>query len=152
MTEPNADELGGHLVPDAERVAVAISELRGEMNLGLDANRAAVKLGMADMRLEMHKGIEPVALAMGRLEEKADGIIRRQDYTNSKVSEHDSAIGAILKRNEERDTLDKIRRAQMAERYRLVRLAWQGWRALSRHETRTVLLVAAYIVIDRVAL
>jgi len=106
VTEPIPEPapLGAHVVPDAAAVAIAIERLRGETTTSIALLEGAWKLGLADLRND------------------ATAIIRRLDYTNSKVAEHDVAIAGILKRHELDDEREALRRARWDERSRPLRL------------------------------
>lgn len=104
MSDPH-EPLGAHVVPDAAAVAIAIERLRGETTTSIALLEGAWKLGLADLRSD------------------ATAIIKRLDYTNSKVSEHEAAIASIVKRQDLEDEREALRRARMEERSRPLRFA-----------------------------
>ena len=130
--DEEAHAIASHNVADAEGVSTAIAELRGEMLAANEATRGAIKLGIADTRLDVQRAKGSLELGMAGLEAQSEEIIRRLDYTNSKVADHEGAIAAIVKRQGERDLEERIRRERWAERWRPFRFAWMAGRFMAR--------------------
>jgi len=112
VSDPEHAPLDAHVVPDATAVAVAIERLRGETTTSIALLEGAWKLGLADLRSD------------------ATAIIRRLDYTNSKVAEHDAAIAGIIRRQALDDEQEAVRRARLEERSRPLRFAMRAGRML----------------------
>lgn len=152
MSEERPEALGLHLVPDAESVARALIELRGEFNASTEATRGEIKLGLADLRLEIARATGEQKLQAAALDAKADAIIERLDYTNGKVGKHEDLLAKHFKRHDDQEHLDALKRARWDERWRLFRFAWQGWRLVNRTDVvvrLTALLMVLIVAADR---